>query len=356
MKEFKRIWNDKYTQQGRINITVFFVNIFLLLCHIFLMIIYCVLGHKFMIGVNILSLLLYIFFIFNCYKNIERYMGIAFLEIWLHMICGILSFGWTPCYQNWCFGMIAAYFLPSFIPSSKGKMQLIYTFLIVFSYFFLSTTFPFMHLSITQDLDIVFNSILFIANNSFVFFTIIMFAIFYTNKSNRKEMELTRKADFDELTNLYNRYALSKIGDKLIESSENENDTYNVAILDIDFFKKVNDTYGHTSGDMVLKQLALLLRQCSSKGIIAGRWGGEEFVLLAPHNISYKTFVNFLEKLREKVSKTKFEIEKRKKINLTISIGSKSVSINTKLEDAVGQADINLYKAKEKGRNLLISK
>ena len=358
MKSFKELWEKKYEPQGRINITVFFVNIFLIMCHIYLMIVYLIIGHKVMIYANIASLLVYGLYTFHCYKNIERYMGIAFLEIWIHQIFGILTFGWTPCYQNWCFGMIAAYFLPAFSSGNDKKLikrPFIFASLIIFTYFFLATFIPVVDISFHQELDIPMNSLLFIGNNIFVFFTITMFALFYTSKSDRKERELSRKADYDELTNLYNRYALNQMGERISNASDKNDKSYSVAIIDIDFFKKVNDTYGHTSGDMVLKELANIMRLNSVKGIIPGRWGGEEFVMIAPHNISYNTFKNTLEKLRQKVERTKFKIENNKEIDVTISIGSAKASSGISLEDAISNADVNLYKAKESGRNRLIS-
>ena len=206
MNELKELWAKKYEKQGRINITVFFVNIFLLLCHVFFMIMYIIINHKFMICINIISLLVYIFSIFSCYKNIERYMGIAFLEIWIHMMFGILSFGWTPCYQNWSFGMIVAYFLPAFNPNSSSNRD-------------------------------------------------------------RKELELSRKADYDQLTELYNRRAINQLSDQIIKTSKETKKSYYIAILDIDFFKKVNDTYGHNAGDIVLKKVASIIKAFSIRGI-----------------------------------------------------------------------------------------
>ena len=355
MNEIKRLWANKHDPQGRIDITVFFVNIFLLMCHIFLMAIYAVLGHTFMICINIASLLVYALSIFKCYNNVERYMGIAFLEIWVHEMCGILSFGWTPCYQNWCFGMIVAYFLPAFSPNKAStKRPFIYAFLVIFSYFFLATLYPLLDLKISTELNIYENSVLFIANNLFVFITITLFALFYTSRKNRKEMELIRKAEYDELTDLYNRHALNELGNDLISMAKNNKESYYVAILDIDHFKEINDKYGHPSGDLVLKKLASTIRSYSIRGIIPGRWGGEEFVMLAPHTIKYDEFTAILEKLRKKVSETKFEIENKKKINLTISIGSAKIKEYGNIEEAISKADINLYDAKETGRNKLV--
>ena len=356
INEFKKLWVKKHDLQGRINITVYFVNIFLLLCHVFLMIVYLAVGNNIMIGVNIISLLLYSLTISYCYKNIKRYMGIVFLEIWLHMICGILSFGWSPSYQNWCFGMLTAYFLPAFNPDSNvvHKRSFHYTFLIIFSYFFLASFFLFTNQKILTPLNQTYTGILFIINNSFTFVAISLFTLFYTSSADRKKIELTRKADYDELTNLYNRHALNQISNNIISNSLNHQKSYSVAIIDIDHFKKVNDKYGHTSGDMVLKRIASIIKDRSINGIISGRWGGEEFVFLAPHNIDYDSFTSLLENLRIDISKESFKIENNKEIKLTISIGASEIKDYKDLEKAISIADVNLYKAKDSGRNKIV--
>lgn len=355
MNEVKRLWSKKHDTQGRIDITVFFINIFMLLCHTFLTLIYITIEHKFMICFSVVTLLIYIFYTFKCYKNVEQYMGVAFLEIWVHLILGILSFGWTPCYQNWCFAMVVAYFLPAFNSNkSSTKRPFFYAFIIMLTYFIMVTSFQLIDLKIAVELDQLTKSILFIANNLFVFITITLFALFYTSRRNRKEIELLKKAEYDELTDLYNRHALNHLGNNLIHLAKVNNESYYVAILDIDNFKKINDKYGHSSGDLVLKKLASTIRSFSIRGIIPGRWGGEEFVMIAPHNIKYKEFTKILEDLRIKVSETKFIIENGKKINLTISIGSAKIKEYENIEEAISKADINLYKAKETGRNKLV--
>lgn len=356
MKDIEELWEKRKDTQGKIELTVFFVNIFLFLCHIFFMIIYAVIGHTFMSIINIFSILLYLYYIPRSYKNIDQYMGMAFLEIWIHQICGILSFGWTPCYQNWCFGMLVAYFLPAFNPEVKSAKQrpMIYAIIIIISYFFMATFYPLLHLDMTIELDIYKNSILFIANNSFAFIAISLFALFYTSSSYKKEKELSKKAEYDELTDLYNRHAINEICTKLVSIAKEKNKAYHVAILDIDFFKKINDKYGHPSGDLVLKKIANILKKHSVKGIIPGRWGGEEFVMFAPHYLSYSVFTNILEKMRKEIEEEQFEIENNKSIKVTISIGSASIKDYITVEDAISKADTNLYQAKKTGRNKLV--
>ena len=356
IEELKELWTNKYEQQGRIDITIFFVNIFVLLCHTFFMIMYIIIGHKFMIIYSAVTLLYYIYSIPNCYKNIERYMGITFLEIWVQLICGVLSFGWTPCYQNWSFGMIVAYFLPVFNKDNKFSKQrpLYYALMIIFSFFFLATFFPLVNLKMTMELNIYMNSILFIANNLFVFIAIMLFTIFYTTNNDRRERKLSRKADYDELTNLYNRHALNEIGNSIINEAKANKKSYSVAILDIDHFKKINDKYGHASGDLVLKRLANIMKIYSDKGITCGRWGGEEFIMIAPHHMRYSTFTKTLEDMRIKISEIKFNLENNDKINITISIGASKLRKYKDLDTAVSAADVNLYEAKETGRNRLV--
>ena len=97
-----------------------------------------------------------------------------------------------------------------------------------------------------------------------------------------------------------------------------------------------------------------MLKLISSKGVVPGRWGGEEFILLGPDTMSYKEFVDILYKFNAKVYKTKFKIESGKEINLTVSIGAANVSSDLTIEEAVGAADTNLYESKNTGINKVI--
>ena len=358
MNSIKDMWKNRRTPKGRIDVTVFFANIFLLMCHIFLMIIYIIADHHFMIGVNIGSLLVYSLCITRCFKKPIRYAGIVFLEIWLHMVFAVSSFGWTPCFQNWAFGIIAAYFLPVFgleHKKSSYKHILFYTSIVILTYFIIAVAIYIVDIPIMKPLSDTMNRILFTANNLATFFTIIMFSVFYTSNNRREKRELSRKASYDELTNLYNRYALMQISEHVINEAQEVKKPYSVAIIDVDFFKNVNDTYGHLSGDMVLESLSRLLRAYSMRGIISGRWGGEEFIMICPYDIDYDRFVGVLERLRKSVENRKFKIEDNQEISLTISIGAARIDDHVNLDTAVSRADENLYKAKNNGRNKLIS-
>ena len=358
MNFIKELWSHKKEDNGRKCITVFFINIFLIMVHLFLMAVYMHIHHNFMVCINTVSILYYVLCYKKCVTKIDLYIGFSFFEIWVHMICATLSFGWMPCFQNWSYAILTASFLPAFNSDNyvrDNKKALFFALIVILTYFGLGVLSNCIDLNITYPLSNIMKKILFIFNNLISFFTIIMFAYFYTSNKTRKESELTRKADYDELTNLYNRYSINQLGDKIIEDAKIANKPYNVAILDIDFFKDVNDKYGHSSGDLVLIELAKILKNHCRNTAISGRWGGEEFVIISSHEVKYRDFVDLLKRLKSKIIKTKFLIENNKKISLTVSIGSSSVKEYESLDKAISIADDNLYKAKNNGRNKLVS-
>ena len=123
----------------------------------------------------------------------------------------------------------------------------------------------------------------------------------------------------------------------------------------LDYADKLLIGLSDEEANMVLEEFANILRSYSIRGIVSGRWGGEEFIMIAPYDIKYEQFVNILERLRIKVSKSKLKIDDNSEISITISIGVSKVDTYNILEDGVKKADINLYEAKNKGRNMVIS-
>lgn len=357
MDILRELWYKKNTMRGRVDITFFFINIFLIICHMFLMGFYIKVGHIFMITINIFSLFIYIAHIFDCFRYIRRYSSITFIEIWIHILFAIVSFGWKACFQNWFFALLSAVFLITFSIDNEKKARIrsiIFSIIVVITYFVLPVLSNIIDFPIRQSLSEIELRIIFSFNNLISFFSIIMLAIFYTSFSRRREDELTRKADYDELTELHNRAAMLQISRKIINDAKNLKKSYSAAILDIDHFKKINDKYGHAAGDEVLKQLAAILRFYSIKGLVPSRWGGEEFVIIAPHNVKYAEFLKIMEAIRLKVSRTNFQIEEDKTINATISIGATHIKEYHSLTESLKKADDNLYIAKKSGRNQLV--
>jgi two-component system, cell cycle response regulator len=151
----------------------------------------------------------------------------------------------------------------------------------------------------------------------------------------------------DSLTKLYNKNFFNLYCEQTIRESERYNYPLSLVIIDIDFFKKVNDTFGHAAGDIILQQLAIILMDSCRDTDIACRWGGEEFVLLMT-NTNKEGALIIAERLRQKVESNKFSVVG----SLTVSLGVAQY-IDDK-DEWFQNADIGLYKAKESGRNKVV--
>jgi len=161
---------------------------------------------------------------------------------------------------------------------------------------------------------------------------------------NAKLLELSIT---DKLTGIYNRM---KIDERLTEEQKKVNRYKNyhcsVMMIDIDFFKTVNDTYGHQYGDNVLKQLADMMRQSFRETDVYGRWGGEEFMVIFPNTLSEDAYAA-AEKFRRNVEENVRSIDKP----VTVSIGLGTFLAAESVDTMLARIDAALYDAKEQGRN-----
>ncbi len=167
-----------------------------------------------------------------------------------------------------------------------------------------------------------------------------------------EEAKAESKEDF--LTKVYNKRAL----DEFMGVKEGEftryGHNYSVAMLDIDHFKAVNDTYGHDAGDLVLTAFAKILKKEAREVDIIGRFGGEEFMAILSET-DLRGAVVFAEKVRKHIQKAKF-MYKHERIEVTVSSGVAERKRNSSLDTTIKTADKNLYKAKNNGRNKVVYK
>ncbi len=171
-----------------------------------------------------------------------------------------------------------------------------------------------------------------------------------------KELEKVKKeleylASTDVLTNLYNRRFFNETSENIFNFSFRNKDPISIIILDIDNFKKINDTYGHIVGDEALINLANLLKKHTRESDILCRWGGEEFTILLP-----KTSLNGAEEVSEKIRSNveNFSLSTNDTIiKFTISLGLAEVEFDKEshLLDTINRADKALYIAKGNGKN-----
>jgi len=167
----------------------------------------------------------------------------------------------------------------------------------------------------------------------------------------KEKEELEERAMTDYLTKLYNRCYLFNFLRKVIEDSIMRGFPVSLAVIDIDFFKKINDTYGHLVGDCVLKELANILKKTFRSSDCVARYGGEEFVVVLPFS-QLEDACRRIEVLRKNVER--YEFCKEKKIKLTISAGVTEYRKSMSIKEFLRRADENLYKAKNSGRNKVV--
>jgi diguanylate cyclase (GGDEF)-like protein len=159
-----------------------------------------------------------------------------------------------------------------------------------------------------------------------------------------------RNATTDALTGILNRHALYPILNQELDRSIRYARSFSVILFDIDEFKVVNDTFGHLEGDKVLKELSMLVSTLLRKADYAGRWGGEEFLLILPETDG-DAAASLADRIRVKIEENHF-------VNnyfITASFGVATYQVGQNLEDLLERADIALYQAKYNGRNQVVA-
>ena len=165
---------------------------------------------------------------------------------------------------------------------------------------------------------------------------------------------LTHRANFDALTGINNRRAFFELGEKELKQAHRQAIPLVALMIDADHFKKVNDTYGHAVGDLVLKDLAKTLMHTLRDVDLCGRIGGEEFAVLLPHT-PLDEALNVAERLRVALQARKVPLPDNNTLSFTVSIGLAMLTTEDKnLDKLMHKADLALYQAKEQGRNRVV--
>jgi diguanylate cyclase (GGDEF)-like protein len=167
-----------------------------------------------------------------------------------------------------------------------------------------------------------------------------------TLELKRANEKLEYLASTDPLTELVNRRRLDEVLEQEFERTSRYQGELSIILLDIDHFKAVNDTRGHQVGDEVIAGVGNIAKQMSRKSDTAGRWGGEEFLIVAPQT-SCDNAVAFAEKLRLSIENTEFSIG----VRVSASFGVASLETGETIQLVLKRADEALYRAKHNGRN-----
>ncbi|RMD46004.1 MAG: GGDEF domain-containing protein, partial [Aquificota bacterium] len=170
-------------------------------------------------------------------------------------------------------------------------------------------------------------------------------------KHLQKELASARaEANFDFLTGLVNRKRFERAIEDAIKDFHKKNYPFSIIFVDVDNFKKVNDTYGHLAGDIVLKEIASIFKFYLRANTVVGRIGGEEFCILLP-GVEIEDARNIAERLRKIIENREIKLEDGTVLKVTASFGITQVKIGDTLKTILERADKALYKAKKTGKN-----
>lgn len=174
--------------------------------------------------------------------------------------------------------------------------------------------------------------------------------------THRKELEakLLKLSVTDELTGLYNRRHLLQRLAELLEGYRRHGSPFSLVQIDLDWFKSINDTYGHLVGDEVLKAFSSTLKNRLRTSDIPGRSGGEEFLILLPHTEAHEA-CELVDEIRQIFSQTQFQSDHLGTFNASFSAGVTSAQpFDERIDQLLSRADNGLYQAKGEGRNRVL--
>ena len=172
-----------------------------------------------------------------------------------------------------------------------------------------------------------------------------------TKELEKTQDELLNQVNHDSLTKLYNRRYFNDIIKNLINISKRDKKQLVLAMIDIDDFKLVNDTYGHAVGDVAIQTIAEVFNNTIRTSDISIRFGGEEFVIIFP-DTKINNIKIICEKLRSKIESSVIKVDEKRSFSLTVSIGLSQIELDdTNADNALYKADKALYKSKKQGKN-----
>ena len=175
-----------------------------------------------------------------------------------------------------------------------------------------------------------------------------------TLKLRKANKLLEEEVNTDGLTKLYNHRFFFELVTKEFANAQRNNFPLSCILIDIDFFKKVNDIYGHQIGDKVLERIGKILKEAIRTGDFAARYGGEEFAIILPNTVVDKAKM-VAERIRKSAeNKNLIDNFENKKITLSAGVASTENNNVSNAIELVGLADKAVYKAKKEGRNRVV--
>lgn len=326
--------------------------IFLVMClcvHVFNAIFFGIVGLRSLVILNVVSSILYILLLTFFKKSENLRISFAYFEIIIFSALSEMTSGGHFGYLNFVIGMVAVIF---FLLPTENKNKHVYQFIgalcaIAIGQISISnfTLFP-----ETMYVVMEYKSVVNILNLVITLFTLFYLSNLYLIELRTTSEKLDYTSNHDLLTGLYNRRFFEGI---MKRSKEEKEHSFSVAMVDVDDFKKFNDTYGHELGDRVLAIVSKCIESCLPQNAVAVRWGGEEFVIYLPQVGNEKALTvlrDFCAKLKECPVRYK-----ESNIQITVTIGLCTGDNIADYEEYLRIADEKLYWGKNHGKNQIVN-
>ncbi len=297
---------------------------------------------------NLLSSVFYFYFLFIKKDTSERSMAATYFEILIFSFLSELALGTGYGFFLYMIGLSSAVF---YLVPSYGSVRFIYQLVGIGAAFLLKCLLMIAKISFPdiQEAALPYQTIFYMVNLG-ITATIVLASTFFYSKEMEEAWETLRyNMNHDALTGLYNRRFFERQIEKVPLS---EREQYVISMVDIDFFKVVNDTYGHEAGDEVLVMVASCLKDAAGQENLAVRWGGEEFILYFPRTTPNKVYP-VMDELRRRIEGTTVKTA-GKEIRITITGGIATGMADSNYEKVIRSADEKLYLGKKGGRNQIV--
>lgn len=297
---------------------------------------------------NIFSSIFYFTYLFLKKDTSEDSMAATYFEILMFAVLSELALGPDYGFVLYIVGMTAAvfYLIPSY-GNKRFKYQIIgiVTALILEAVIMIGKVyFPEL-----QNAAAPYQPAFYLVNMGIMATILLAATFFYSKETDMVWESLRYNMNHDVLTGLYNRRFFEQ---QINQIPENKRRSFVISMVDIDFFKKVNDTYGHEAGDVVLEKVSACLMEVAGKDNLAVRWGGEEFILYFPKKTPEEVY-EMMEALRKQIEEMVIHTN-QKTIHVTITSGIGIGLAESNYEKVIKSADEKLYLGKQRGRNQVV--
>ncbi len=305
-------------------------------------------GIWFLTALNIYSCCFYFFYLVIKRDTSEKSMLAAYFEILLFSVLSEVALGPEYGFYLYIIGMSASvfYLLPSYVNKRFLYQSAGIVLVLLLEAVIMVTGIRFDGVRNAAGL---YQPAIFLGNIGITATIVLAAAFFYSKEIEAVWGTLNYNMHHDTLTDLYNRRFLE---DEIRHLPEGKRREFVICMMDIDFFKRVNDTYGHEAGDVVLTRVASCLKDTAGKDNMAVRWGGEEFILYFPGMKEDQAY-RLTEQLRRRIEEMVIETDGQK-IHVTITGGIAAGLPGSNYEKVIKSADEKLYIGKQQGRNRVI--